>query len=164
MKKNTLLIVIAIMAAFAALTSCGNSNETEKMLNGSWSCDMPVQSVGSGTCVWDLNSSDHILKAQMSTSLMGLNNCLSLTIEGKWSATPDSLTFTIDPEKFDFKISDELLSQIETMGMSKDEFYKNAEENLRKEFGTTSSMALSNLSDSTFTVTDNYISMNFTRK
>ncbi|MDO4320732.1 MAG: hypothetical protein Q4C34_09170 [Bacteroidales bacterium] len=164
MTKHFLMPIIVMMTIMAALVSCGSANDTEKKLNGSWDCSLPVENIGSGSCQWDLDASDHKLTAKMSTSLMGIDDCINLTIEGKWSATPDSLIFTVDPEHFDLKINDKLMSQIETMGMSKDEFYKNAEENLRKDFGTRSSMALSDLTDSTFTVTDNHLSMHFTRK
>lgn len=163
MKKNALLLIFAIVATITALTSCGGANPTEKQLDGKWTCQLPVQNVGTGLCEWTLDAATHHLTADMSTSLMGLDNCLSLTITGQWSATPDSLTFTIDDNGFDLKISDELLDQVAAMGMDKDAFYTNARENLEKEFGTKSVMALSNLTDTTFTVTQDNMAMDFTR-
>lgn len=148
------MLVIALMAALTALTSCGTANETEKKLDGQWKCDLVIPGAGNGVFVWHLDAADHVMSATISTSLMDLDDCLSLTLNGKWSATPESLTYTIDPDGFEFKVSDAMLSQIEMMGMDKDKFFEEAEQQLRKDFGTGSTLSLSNLTDSTFTVTD----------
>lgn len=158
MKKFLLTLIAAL--ALTGFAACNSANDTEKQLNGSWQATIGQQGVET-SFVLTLDADTHDYDLEYSFN-MEQDQTATLSTSGKWSATPTQLNLA-KGDNWNLHLSDSFVAMTSALGIDVKQQKKTIIEKARERFDKELHESIQNITDSTFEVGYDKLTVTFRR-